>query len=396
MTDLILHKNKKYIEEDLDYYFSSQRDVNNQIRPTERIYSLTPESNHFCVDFCDEQIGSLFIPIAPYSVDRIYIGISFPLFANNWGTAFLRYLITRVKPQGSVILPVYPEMQAGEKNFWSRSLLENNFLSRSRWKGISNIWAENDGVMSIRIGRKFPPETNSTLSYFFQEASNIVLRKSLSRIQPDLANQNLLYELGQQYWQAANTYAIIEKIIYDNFGMKAPLLLCDIGSSNGLLAIESLLSKYINVSSAVSYISDDTATHPHHEVINRFQTDIENRFHPVFKSATSALNFQSSYNVVCAINTAQNCVLQSDFHELLASAVEKLLPGGILIVYEQNGLTEQVSEVLSSYKRIQYYSSIVASPIDDKTSIAHYSRIIEGELASENKMRKNVFRVIKN
>jgi len=46
MTDLILHKHEKYITEDLNYYFSGKRDINNQIRPNQDIYSLTLNSLH--------------------------------------------------------------------------------------------------------------------------------------------------------------------------------------------------------------------------------------------------------------------------------------------------------------------------------------------------------------
>ena len=83
-------------------------------------------------------------------MDRIFIGISFPLFSNNWGAAFLRHLLGLIKPNGAVILPVYPEVQARDQGLWCRSSLENIFRSRSRYIGISNIWAENDGVMSMR------------------------------------------------------------------------------------------------------------------------------------------------------------------------------------------------------------------------------------------------------
>ena len=33
---------------------------------------------------------------------------------------------------------------------------------------MSNIWAENDGVMSMRIGRVFPKKHNSTFNYFIE------------------------------------------------------------------------------------------------------------------------------------------------------------------------------------------------------------------------------------
>lgn len=394
MTDLILHKHKHYIKEDLDYYFSGQRDVNNQIRPGENIYSLTPESQHFNIDFNDNKVGSLFFPLAPYSVDRIYIGISLPLFANNWGAAFLRHLLTRVKPGGCVVLPVYPEMQAAEKNYWSRSILENTFLSRSRWKGISNIWAENDGVMSMRIGRKFPAEINSSAAFFFEEAGNCILRDNLQGVSKYSSNQTYLFELGQKYWKAANIYSIAERIIHDYFGMKRAVTLCDIGNNHGLVSLEFLLSSYINVTQAVSFISDKTLAEDTSALSNRYSSALNGRFTPVFTSASDTLNFLPGYNVVCLINAMTNGTSIENISELLTQSMEALLPGGILIVYEGQGLPADVSDLLDSYQNIQYYSSIVASALQTAEVISHYSSKIEEELLSENKVRKHIFSVI--
>jgi precorrin-6B methylase 2 len=395
MTDLILHKNEDYIEEDLAYYFSSKRDINKQIRPDTDIYSLTPNSPHFNIDFSDGKIGNLFTPIAPYSIERIYIGISFPLFANNSGEAFLRYLMTRINAKGSVILPVYPEMQASEKNFWSRSILENSFLSRSRWKGISNIWAENDGVMSLRIGRRFPAEIKSTVAYFFEEAANSIVRRSLKVTSSPTPLHESLFNLGNRYWCTANTYAITEQIIQDYFGMKKPVTFCDIGNSSGLLGLECLLSKNINVKQAVSFIADNQMVSEIQEVSNRFYTDISNRFTPIKSNASDTLNHAISYDIICFINATLNCSLSDPLIELLANALEKLLPGGILIIYEEQGLSTDILHLLDTFSDIKYYSSLVASQLDDDETISHYSSAIERELLAENEDRRSTFRVIK-
>lgn len=397
MTDLIIHKNEKYIEEDLAYYFSDQRDVNNQIRPNQNIYSLTPDSQHFDLDFNDGKVGNLFFPFAPYSIDRIYIGISFPLFSNNWGTAFLRHLMTRVKPEGSVILPVYPEMQAGEKNFWSRSFLENNFLSRSRWKGMSNIWAENDGVMSLRIGRKFPVETKSILAFFFEEAGNKVLRRSISsNPAPTQTIDQILFNLGQRYWKAANEYAITERVIYDYFGMKRPVSLCEIDNHNGLIALESLLSNYINVSKAVSLITEDPekSFNEPEELTNRYHSETNTRFVPVTSTAEDALNVAPSYDIVCIFNIESSQIIPNRINELIALALDKLSPGGIVIVYEEQGLSSEITQVLDAYERVTYYSSYVASKLNANEAISHYCSSIEEELVTENSGRQKAFRVI--
>ncbi len=394
MTDLILHKNKQYIDEDLAYYFSGQRDVNNQIRPQESIYSLSPDSQHFNTDFNDGQVGSLFFPIAAYSIDRIYIGISFPLFANNWGAAFLRYLMTRVKPDGCVILPVYPEMQASEKNYWSRSILENTFLSRSRWKGTSNIWAENDGVMSMRIGRKFPAEMNSTASFFFEESGNSILRRSLQAPSHNTSNQQQLFELGQHYWNTANTYSIVERIILDYFGMQQAVTLCDISDSNGLMAIECLFSREINVTQAVSFMTDKTHINDTSLLSKRYHSVIKNRFKSIDTSITDTLNDLANYKVICLINTTTNGATSDKTNEVIANALDKLMPGGILIVHESQGLSVDVLQLLDNYPMTSYYSSIVASKLQNGDAISHYSSIIETELVSENNNRKYAYIVI--
>lgn len=394
MIDLILHKHEDYIEEDLAYYFSSKRDINKQIRPNTDIYSLTPNSLHFNIDFSDGKIGNLFTPIPPYSIDRIYIGISFPLFANNWGEAFLRHLMTRVNAKGSVILPVYPEMQASEKNFWSRSILENSFLSRSRWKGTSNIWAENDGVMSLRIGRTFPADIKSTAAYFFEEAGNTIVRRSLEVTSLPKPLQESLFDLGNKYWSTANTYAITEQIIQDYFGMKKPVTLCDIGNSNGLLGLECLLSDYINVKQAVSFIADNKIITDIDEISNRFYYDIQNRYIPIRSNALNTLNHAISYDIICFSNATLYCSLSNPLSELLAIALEKLSPGGIVIVYEEQGLATELTQLLDSCSDIKYYSSLVASQLEDDETISHYSSAIERELLAENRDKKAVFRVI--
>lgn len=392
MTDLILHKQEQYIEEDLAYYFSGQRDVNNQIRPEENIASLTPNSQHFNIDFNNEKVGSLFFPIAPYSVDRIYIGISFPLFADNWGAAFLRYLMTRVKPGGCVVLPVYPEMQASEKNFWSRSILENVFLSRSRWKGTSNIWAENDGVMSLRIGRKFPAEMKSTASFFFEEAGNCILRRSL---QTDSKHASeYLFQMGQKYWNASQTYSITERIIHDYFGMKKPLTLCEIGNGTGLMALECLFSSYISVIQAVSFIPDKALANDTFELLNRYCTELQSRFTAINTITSDTLKNLSGYNIICLINAAANDASAVDMKVLLDSALDRLMSGGILIVHEEQGLPDALAKILDNYPKISYYSSIVASKLQSSEVISHYSSLIEEELVTENNDKKSVFRVI--
>ena len=88
---------------------------------------MTPVADHLASEFNDDKVCNFFYPQLPNQLDRIYIGISVSLFANHWGASFLVELLKLVKPGGVIILPVYPEGQAAEKGYWSRSFLENKF-----------------------------------------------------------------------------------------------------------------------------------------------------------------------------------------------------------------------------------------------------------------------------
>ena len=167
--ELIFHKSEKYIEEDIFYYISDQRDKHSMIKPKkEDLISMTVESENLSGPK-EKQISNVLYPFKKNSIDKIYIGLSFPLFSNNWAASYLRYLLKIIKTDGAIILPVYPEEQANEKGMWSRSFLENIFTSRTGWTGRNNVWAENDGVMSMRIGKKFPDKINSTLNFYLEE-----------------------------------------------------------------------------------------------------------------------------------------------------------------------------------------------------------------------------------
>jgi len=393
MTDLILHKHENYITEDLTYYFSGKRDINNQIRPDQDIYSLALNSQHFNIDFNDGKVGSLFFPIPAFSIDRIYIGISFPLFANNWGRSFLRYLLTRIKSNGCIILPVYPEMQASEKNLWSRSILEDSFLSRSRWKGTSNIWAENDGVMSIRVGRKWPAMARSTAKYLFAQGANIIIRTSLRNSL--ISNSESLFELGNIYWDNANNSAIIENIIHDFFGRKQAVSMCDIGHSNGLISIECLLSDYINIKQAVCYTTEDKPLLDYKLLVNSFHHEVHNRYISVNNSKIDTIKHLPSYDIVCLIDCLSENTSETSIDILVMEAWERLGLGGILIIKDEQSVIDNISAMLASFGTINYYSSLVASKIIDGEVISHYSPSIEQELATENRDKNKVFRVIK-
>ena len=109
---LIFHKSEKYIEEDIFYYISDQRDKHSMIKPKkEDLISMTVDSENLTSP-SKNKIANVLYPFKKNSIDKIYIGLSFPLFSNNWAASYLRYLLKIIKKDGSIILPVYPEEQA--------------------------------------------------------------------------------------------------------------------------------------------------------------------------------------------------------------------------------------------------------------------------------------------
>lgn len=396
MTDLVFHKAEKYIEEDLAYYFSGERDIHSQVKPGENIYSFTPDSNHLNIDYSDGKIGNLFFPFAPGSLDRIYIGISFPLFANNWGAAFLRHLMTLVKPDGCVVLPVYPEMQASEKNFWARSILESTFISRTRWKGMSNIWAENDGVMSMRIGRKNPPEINSTANYLLRQGSQALIRQSIRHAETNTTTQQHFINLHTTHWQNMQASAIVEKIIQDHFGRKNAVHFCALGTdiNNSLLATELLLSPYINIESAKSQPqSTDLAIHDPQQLVAYYSREIADKLEITSGQEKSLAS--STLNVISLINALSN-LTNDEQSELISKVWQKLPAGGLLILNESNTdfSVEHINDLLIHTGEIKHYSAIVASEHQADVDISHYSLLIEQELKEENQNKVGIFWVV--
>ncbi len=398
MTDLVFHKAEKYIQEDLEYYFSGERDIHSQVKPGQNIYSFVPDSRHLKMAYDDGKIGNLFYPFAPGTVDRIYIGISFPLFANNWGAALLRHLMTLVKPGGCVVLPVYPEMQASEKNYWSRSILENIFISRSRWKGMSNIWAENDGVMSMRIGRKRPPHVASTANYLLRQGSQAVVKKmiDLEETSQDLTQAFIDFHLA--HWHSAKHSAIVEKIIQDQFGRKTPVAVCSLGedAASSLVALECALSPYINVKTAVYQENEGEQLANSQQIKQFYHHQLANKIEVASNSGV-ALASHEKFNVISLLNSLSND--NEANKQLVKAAWQKLASNGLLIVREgeekENAKTaKELTGLLSEYGSVKYYSAIAASEHLKETEISHYSLLIEEELRQENSTKEGVFWVL--
>ena len=382
MIDIILHKSKQYIKEDIDYYCSDIRDKHGMIKPNNNLISLTCDSNIFHSNPSNDEICSIYYPFERGMFHRIYIGISFPLFANNWGATFLRHLMYLVDKDGAVILPVYAERQGVEKNYWSRSSLESIFQSRQKWWGMSNIWAENDGVMSMRIGKKQPPKKNSTLTHLFNE--NIEKIKDSNSIDAIVNNVNNQHQNG-------TLSAIVEQIILNYYGRSKAVTFCEI-NGNGLLAIETMMSDYIKISQSTAII-----TEKHN--INDFKKYLSNGFDKklkVTKCKNGSLNLDQNFDIITMINILDK-KSDSEKKSCVDDMFNKLNKDGILILQDNGSSNVETfdkitASIINSSVHSQY-SSIVATKLNTNINIPHYSDIIFEELKNENISRNNIINI---
>ena len=397
MTDAAFHLTEEFINEDLDYYFSGERDKNNQIRPDDNIYSMTPMAHHLSVNLDDDKVGNFFYPSMPNLLDRVYIGISVPLFASNWGASFLLELLKIIKPGGVIILPVYPEGQAQEKGYWSRSFLENIFLSRQRWTGFSNVRAENDGVMSLGVGRKWPDPIPSSAQWFYQQRANLALEKLLaSGNRDELAPAYA--EIALRVW-ANNTHcSLVERIILDTYGAKAPITVSCVSKDYGLMVTDLLLSPYINVTSGSTFNLANTNS----EVAKSFASyfaPITGSVHEIRSADSENVELTANAKVICLIHALSDLAQESQL-ALIDKAWSKVESNGILIVHDvmpsawHRAGKSAVHDKLVSLGELSTYSSIVASKINDNVEISHYSSIQEEKLRQEKQEQTTVFKVI--
>ncbi|MDW3095436.1 MAG: hypothetical protein R8G33_07185 [Gammaproteobacteria bacterium] len=399
MSQIVLHLGEEYIKEDLEYYFSGERDKNNQVRPDRSIYSMTPFSQHIEMDFDDGEVGNFFYPVLPDALDRIYIGISVSLFANHWGASFILELLKHLKPGGSIIVPVYPEGQAAEKDFWSRSFLENIFLSRARWTGFSNITAENDGVMSIRVGRKWPAPMPSSIEWFFKERSNLLL----ASIQTENSASDISKHLKQTFiplckmiWDEYSTSAVTEKIIADYVGKNQDSEMLHVGTDYGMLSNDVILSSLVKVHKAHSWHIGDYDTSLANSIYRYFSAHTQDQ-HQMDYSSIDNISFDGAHNVV-VISGLYSRVSDKQYKQLLHDAWKHLSVNGVLIVHEDMatdkiGITN-LEAMMTEIGEVSYHSAIAARKIEPSVEISQYSLAVEENLRQEKLTKQNVFRVI--
>ena len=365
MTDIIFHKSNKYIDDDIHYYASDTRDKHGAVKPSKNIKSYTLDSDSFDNN---AKLPSLYYPFQKHSIDRVYLGISFPLYANNWGAEFLRYLMYVIKKDGAVIFPVYAERQGVEKNYWSRSILEVAFQSRQKWWGMSNIWAENDGVMSMRIGKKKPKVRNSTFTYFIDKTlPKLYQENKLDELQNEIDNQNENLRLS----------AVVEKIILDNHGRNKKINLAVV-SDNTLLGMELACSDYMNIKSTKVYSGINNNIDAKQEYLPKQISDYYNH-------VATTLNedfFVSKHNVVLIDQKYFNQELSD---HIIANALNNLDKDGFIIL---------VNRHLENNYKSSDYSHTVGTKLKDGYDIPHYSDLIFEELKIENTNRDSAVKVI--
>tara|TARA_B100001989_G_C24464927_1_gene426106 strand:- start:197 stop:1033 length:837 start_codon:yes stop_codon:yes gene_type:complete len=276
---------------------------------------------------------------------------------------------------------VYAERQGVEKNYWSRSSLEVMFQSRQKWWGMSNIWAENDGVMSMRIGKKEPPQINSTLNYLlendFIKANGIIDDKYIDTVQRHHSN--------------GTTSAVIEQIIINNQGRKKPVSMCNI-FGDPLLPSEILMSDYINVVKATQHSKPDN------------NIDDIKKFIPISckKNLDIVINSEvphkkeKQYDIITIIDSLDKYT-DNEILSMINDLKGALNDNGIIVikdkVFNDDGFYKKVEDNTSANK-IEQYSSIVATKQVKNVKISHYSDIIFNELQDENINRKDVFNII--
>ena len=313
--------------------------------------------------------------------------------------SFILELLKHLKPGGSIVVPVYPEGQAAEKDFWSRSFLENIFLSRERWTGFSNITAENDGVMSIRVGRKWPEPMPSSIEWFFKERSNLLLSSlQTSNSDGDITNyiKQAFVPLCKTIWNEYAASAVTERVITQYVGKKQQSTMLHVGSDYGMLANDVILSSLVNVQSAHSWhigeVNNDLAT----SISLYFSAHTQDQ-HQMSYATIDEVALAGSHNVV-VVSDVYSKVSADQYKQLLHDAWSHLDTKGVLIVHEDmSGNHAEVSSldaIMAELGQVAYHSVMAARNIEPAVDISQYSLAVEENLRQEKLTKHNVFRVI--
>jgi len=291
-------------------------------------------------------------------------------------------------------------VQAAEKGYWSRSFLENVFISRARWTGFSNITAENDGVMSLRFGRKRPEPMPSSIEWFYQERSNLLLTglmedKDSSNVKSYV--QNTFSEISSLVWQEYASSATVEKIITDLFGKNTEVSVTHIGRDYGLLVNDLLLSTYVNVIQGTTWQVGDCSSRVLQSVTQYFDPICKGKH--VVNSAKQVSDVNAELSDLVILNNLYADGNQDEFEKIVTKTWSSLPIDSVLVVYEnllhEDDDVAQLETIVSGLGDVEYYSVIAASKIEPNVEISQYSLAVEENLRQEKQHKKNVFRVIR-
>lgn len=365
--EAIFHLDESNVVEDLEYYTTDVRDKHDQIKPSENIVHLTPYSATH---------ASFLTPITPYSLERLYLGVSMPLFSNAWGSSFLRCLLTLIKPQGDIILPVYPEAESAIKAYWCRSALEDVFRSRELWSGFSNVNAENDGVMSMRVGRKWPKPIPSTAHWLMNHAAKYAIAESSQ----DGGNTHKVFlNITDKAWRSGIASGVCERILQDRFGARHPIKICEVGG-NGLLASELLCpDTRLNVQHACVLAEDDAP--PTKKLLQYVSQSTAGRIPEVITHADER-QWDALFVNITDTDTAATQRLQ-DYWQMLA-------PGGVLV---WRGASDLSASALPQQQAYSMYYSHTAMPIVSGKTPTHYSATVAGYIQQQQQSKTSAFQI---
>ena len=175
---------------------------------------------------------------------------------------------------------------------------------------------------------------------------------------------------------------------------KKQVILATLGDdeNNSLLAIELLMSSYINIETALAQTSSTSSSILQPNEVTAFNSHVIKNKLITNSDQTDLLASGHQPQVITLINSANEHMIETTW-KLLAA-------GGLLIVHQdkhiatKNLRTEQIESKLNSLGTVRYYSSIAASEHKPSTEISHYSSLIEQELIDERDNKEGVFWVV--
>lgn len=387
---------------------------------------FTQTSRFIGFPYNNTHIGNILYPNFDGSFEKILMGSTLRLYNNPWGEAFLEKLNDSLTPDGTIIVPFFPDEKAESRGYWSLAALKKIF-SQSVQVFKKDFFVEFKKEKSLLVKRQ------SILSWYFQDYAKLLiddLTRSVSLVgtpkdnifsycsdmmlnfkcqgagdesvvvNDDSIRGQVLIDIPkafkrQSYWLYGVNFksAVMAHIIKKYFDRNHKLNLIDHGAGPGLLTGELLLNKELNIAKAVN--SDICLINMvlARRMFAHFRDELDGRF--FFNLGKSEeYDYKDSYNIVIFIGSLLY-VSKDKVLNTLVRAWEAIRPGGILVVqenikmpsYEGKGppkdynvmfTVDELEDLLSRFGHIDYYMS---------TSTTSVPKEKVGE--------KSVFRVVK-